>query len=72
MNLLKTALHRPDLLKTIADLFVPSQTAPDSFLQMYKFIVDSHMKKCDSKILFVLLSKVKRDSMALALRGMPT
>lgn len=60
MNLLKTALNRPDLLNTIAELFVPSQTGPESFLQMYKFIVDSHMKKCDPKILFVLLSKVNQ------------
>lgn len=66
MNLLKTALNRPDLLNTIAELFVPSQTGPESFLQMYKFIVDSHMKKCDPKILFVLLSKVNNLQMSPA------
>lgn len=58
MNLLKTALKRPDLIQPISDLFVPSITTPDVFLQLYKFIIDSHMKNCDPKILFVLLSKV--------------
>lgn len=58
MNLLKTALKRPDLIQPISDLFVPSLTTPDVFLQLYKFIIDSHMKNCDPKILFVLLSKV--------------
>lgn len=58
MNLLKTALKRPDLIKPISDLFVPSATIPEVFLQLYKFIIDSHLKNCDPKILFVLLSKV--------------
>lgn len=58
MNLLKTALKRPDLIKPISDLFVPSATIPEIFLQLYKFIIDSHLKNCDPKILFVLLSKV--------------
>lgn len=61
MNLLKTALKRPDLIQPISDLFVPSITTPDVFLQLYKFIIDSHMKNCDPKILFVLLSKVRND-----------
>lgn len=58
MNLLKTALKRPDLLKPISDLFVPAATVPEVFLELYKFIVDSHLKNCDPKVLFVLLSKV--------------
>lgn len=58
MNLLKTAMKRPDLIKPISDLFVPSTTIPEVFLQLYKFIIDSHLKNCDPKILFVLLSKV--------------
>lgn len=58
INLLKTALKRPDLIQPISDLFVPTITTPDVFLQLYKFIIDSHLKNCDPKILFVLLSKV--------------
>lgn len=58
IKLLQMALRRPDLLQIIADIFTPSLTTPVNFLEMYKFIVESHMKKCDSKILFVLLSKV--------------
>lgn len=63
MNLLKTALKRPDLIKPISDLFVPSVTIPEVFLQLYKFIIDSHLKNCDPKILFVLLSKVRSFSL---------
>lgn len=59
MNLLKTAMKRPDLIQPISDLFVPSATIPEVFLQLYKFIIDSHLKNCDPKILFVLLSKVR-------------
>lgn len=61
MNLLKNALKRPDLLKPISDLFVPSVTVPEVFLELYKFIVESHLKNCDPKVLFVLLSKVRND-----------
>lgn len=64
MNLLKTALKRPDLLKPISDLFVPAATVPEVFLELYKFIVDSHLKNCDPKVLFVLLSKVSLSARA--------
>lgn len=66
MNLLKTALKRPDLLKSISDLFVPSATMPEVFLELYKFIVDSHLKNCDPKVLFVLLSKVSAHATAMS------
>lgn len=58
MRLLNTALRRPHLLQMISEIFTPSTTAPIHFLEMYKFVVESHMKKCDPKVLFVLLSKV--------------
>lgn len=58
MNLLKTALKRPDLIQPISDVFLPSATSPEVFIQLYKFIIESHLKNCDPKILFVLLSKV--------------
>lgn len=58
LRLLKTAVNRSDLINMFSDLIVPSLTEPQYFLEMYKFIVDSYMRKCDTKILFVLLSKV--------------
>lgn len=58
LRLLKTAVHRSDLINMFSDLIVPSVTEPQYFLEMYKFIVDSYLRKCDTKILFVLLSKV--------------
>lgn len=59
VRLLETALRRPHLLQLLADMFTPSATAPVYFLDMYQFVVDSHMQKRDVKILFVLLSKVR-------------
>lgn len=58
IRLLHTAIQRPHLVQLISEIFTPSSTPPLYFLEMYTFIVNSHMKKCDSKILFVLLSKV--------------
>lgn len=59
IRLLQTVLRRPHLLQMISEIFAPSTTAPINFLEMYKFMVESHMKKCDPKILFVLMSKVR-------------
>lgn len=59
LRLLNTALRRPHLLQMISEIFTPSTTSPVFFLAMYKFVVESHMKKCDPKVLFVLLSKVR-------------
>lgn len=58
IRLLQTALRKPHLVQMLSEIFSPSTTAPVYFLEMYKFVVESHMNKCDSKILFVLLSKV--------------
>lgn len=58
IRLLQTALKKPHLVQMLSEIFAPSTTAPVYFLEMYKFVVESHMNKCDSKILFVLLSKV--------------
>ncbi|XP_055848760.1 ectopic P granules protein 5 homolog isoform X2 [Episyrphus balteatus] len=57
LRILELALKRPDLLKIISNLFVPYRTGPKYFIPMYKFLIDSHLKRCDKKILFVLLSK---------------
>lgn len=59
IRVLQTALRKPHLVQMLSEIFAPSTTAPVYFLEMYKFVVESHMKKCDSKILFVLMSKVK-------------
>lgn len=59
IRLLKTALTRPHLVQMLSEIFTPSTTAPVHFLEMYQFVVQSHMLKCDTKILFVLLSKVR-------------
>lgn len=56
-NLLKLALQRPNLVNLIADLFTPSVSAPQYFLEMYKSLVDSYAKRCDPQLLFVLFSK---------------
>ena len=56
-NLLKLALQRPNLVNLIAELFTPSVSAPQYFLEMYKSLVDSYSKRCDPQLLFVLLSK---------------
>ncbi|XP_073818455.1 ectopic P-granules autophagy protein 5 isoform X2 [Musca autumnalis] len=57
LKILELALKRPNLLKSLAGVFVPCQTRPPYFLKMYKFLIDSHLKLCDTKILFVLFSK---------------
>lgn len=58
LNILRTALKRPDLLTPISDLIVPTNASPETFISLYKFIIDSHLNNCDPKVLFVLLSKV--------------
>lgn len=57
INLLKLALQRPNLVNLIAELFTPSVSAPQYFLEMYKVLVDSYAKRCDPQLLFVLFSK---------------
>ncbi|XP_005180740.1 ectopic P granules protein 5 homolog isoform X2 [Musca domestica] len=57
LKILKLALKRPNLLKSLAGVFVPCQTRPPYFLKMYKFLIDSHLKLCDTNTLFVLFSK---------------
>lgn len=56
-NLLNLALQRPNLVNLIAELFTPSVSAPQYFLEMYKNLVDSYAKRCDPQLLFVLFSK---------------
>lgn len=58
LNILELALKRSDLIKQLAAAFVPYRTPPQSFLKMYQFLIESYLKRCDKKILFVLLSKV--------------
>lgn len=58
LRLLQTAVNRSELINMFSDLIVPSLAEPPYFREMYKFIVDSYLRKCDTKILFVLLSKV--------------
>ncbi|XP_034665712.1 ectopic P granules protein 5 homolog [Drosophila subobscura] len=57
LPVLKLALKRPDLLELLAAVFVPSRTDVEHFLPMYEFLIDSHLKRCDTKTLFVLFSK---------------
>lgn len=57
LNLLKLALQRPNLVNLISELFTPSVSAPQYFLEMYKCLVDSYAKRCDPQLIFVLLSK---------------
>ncbi|XP_017041076.1 LOW QUALITY PROTEIN: ectopic P granules protein 5 homolog [Drosophila ficusphila] len=54
---LRLALERPDLLELLAGVFVPSRTDVEHFLPMYEFLIDSHLKRCDTQTLFVLFSK---------------
>lgn len=56
-NLLKLALQRPNLVNLIAELFAPSVSAPQYFLEMYKSLVQAYAKRCDPQLLFVLFSK---------------
>lgn len=55
--MLRLALQRGDLVEQLAGVFVPCRTDAEHFLDMYQFLIDSHLKRCDTKILFVLLSK---------------
>ncbi|XP_034484557.1 ectopic P granules protein 5 homolog [Drosophila innubila] len=57
LHVLRLALRRGDLMKLLAKVFVPCRTDVKHFLDMYQFLIDSHLKRCDTKILFVLLSK---------------
>ncbi|XP_017037889.1 ectopic P granules protein 5 homolog [Drosophila kikkawai] len=57
LAVLRLALKRPDLLELLAGVFVPSRTDVEHFLPMYEFLIDSHLKHCDTQILFVLFSK---------------
>lgn len=56
-NLLKLALQRPNLVNLIAELFTPSVSPPQFFLEMYKSLVESYAKRCDPQLLFILFSK---------------
>ena len=56
-NLLTLALQRPNLVNLIAELFTPSVSSPQYFLEMYKSLVESYAKRCDPQLLFVLFSK---------------
>lgn len=44
-------------MELLAGVFVPCRTGPEHFLEMYELLIDAHLKRCDTKILFVLLSK---------------
>lgn len=55
--ILRLALRRGDLVELLAGVFVPCRTDAQHFLDMYQFLIESHLKHCDTKILFVLLSK---------------
>ncbi|XP_058444577.1 ectopic P granules protein 5 homolog [Malaya genurostris] len=57
IKLLNIALKRADLVSLITELLVPANCPAQYFLRMYGFIIDSHIKKCDTHVLFVLLSK---------------
>lgn len=57
VNLLNLALQQPNLVNLIAELFTPSVSSPQYFLEMYKMLVDSYAKRCDPQLLFVLFSK---------------
>ncbi|XP_017104957.2 ectopic P granules protein 5 homolog [Drosophila bipectinata] len=57
LSVLRLALKRPDLLELLAGVFVPSRTDVGHFLPMYEFLVESHLKRCDTQTLFVLFSK---------------
>ncbi|XP_064550516.1 ectopic P granules protein 5 homolog [Drosophila montana] len=57
LTVLRLALQRGDLVELLAGVFVPCRTDAEHFLDMYQFLIDSHLKRCDTKILFVLLSK---------------
>lgn len=57
LALLRLALKRGDLVELLAGHFVPCRTDFKHFLRMYQFLIESHLQRCDTKILFVLLSK---------------
>ncbi|ALC46612.1 CG14299 [Drosophila busckii] len=57
LTVLRLALKRAELLELLAGVFVPCRTDAEHFLPMYQFLIDSHLNRCDTKILFVLLSK---------------
>ncbi|XP_034112376.2 ectopic P granules protein 5 homolog [Drosophila albomicans] len=57
LKVLKLALQRGDLVELLSGVFVPCRTDAQHFLEMYNFLIESHLKRCDTKILFVLLSK---------------
>ncbi|XP_037950670.1 ectopic P granules protein 5 homolog isoform X2 [Teleopsis dalmanni] len=57
LYVLELSLKRSELLKELADVFMPGRTHPEYFIKMYKFLIDSHLKHCDTKTLFVLFSK---------------
>ena len=58
LNLIKAALKKPKLVNILTELFVPTNTSPQYFIEMYKFIVQSNTNDQNSEILFVLLYKV--------------
>uniref|UniRef100_A0A1A9W6G3 Ectopic P granules protein 5 homolog n=1 Tax=Glossina brevipalpis TaxID=37001 RepID=A0A1A9W6G3_9MUSC len=57
LTILDLCLKRTDLLKQLSAAFEPCRTAPDFFINMYKFLIDSHLRQCDTNTLFVLFSK---------------
>ncbi|XP_062538593.1 ectopic P granules protein 5 homolog isoform X2 [Armigeres subalbatus] len=57
IKLLNIALKRPDMINLLSELLVPASCPPQYFLRMYEFVIDSHIKRHDTQVLFVMLSK---------------
>uniref|UniRef100_A0A1A9VTB9 Uncharacterized protein n=1 Tax=Glossina austeni TaxID=7395 RepID=A0A1A9VTB9_GLOAU len=57
LTILELSLKRTDLLKQLSVALVPCRTRPVFFINMYKFLIDSHLRQCDPNTLFVLFSK---------------
>lgn len=57
IKLLNITLGRPEMISLLSELLVPASCPPQFFLRMYEFVIDSHIKRHDTQVLFVMLSK---------------
>ncbi|XP_037885384.1 ectopic P granules protein 5 homolog isoform X1 [Glossina fuscipes] len=57
LTILELSIKRTDLLKQLSVALVPCRTRPTFFINMYKYLIDSHLRQCDPNTLFVLFSK---------------
>lgn len=57
IKFLKLVLKNPTSINVFAELFAPSSSPPNTFINLYECLVDFYAKNYESQLVFLLLSK---------------